>query len=91
MCASLSYMQSIIASLERYALAFSWQGGGINVNAGGDATLINSNVYQNAAISYVCSTLERSVAYLPAPRWNVTVLTLGRVVASMSTLEAKRC
>ena len=49
---------------------FSWQGGGIDVAAEGEATLINSNVYQNGA-GPVCSLFE-PVTFHPSPRWNVT-------------------
>ena len=41
------------------------------VYSGGEATLINSNVYLNVA-TVVRSLFERSVTFLPAPRWNVT-------------------
>ena len=48
-----------------------WQGGGIYVSMGGEATLIDSNVYQNQA-TYVRLLSEPSKTFLPSPRWNVT-------------------
>ena len=62
------------------------QGGGLFID--GTATLTNTNVYANQA-TYVCSPFKLSFNFRPAPRWN-GVLTLGRVVASGLTLEAKR-
>ena len=48
-----------------------WQGGGIYVSSGGEATLIDSNVYQNEA-RYVRLLSEPSRTFLPSPCWNVT-------------------
>ena len=42
---------SSIAPLEQTRLRFSWQGGGIYVYIGAEATLIDSNVYRNEAAS----------------------------------------
>ena len=39
--------------------SLSWQGGGVYVSSGGEATLTNSNVYQNEA-KYVRSLFEPS-------------------------------
>ena len=50
---------------------FPLQGGGIYVYRGGEATLIDSNVYQNEAF-YVRLLSEPSKTFLPSPRWNVT-------------------
>ena len=47
---------------------FFWQGGGVFVGSGGEATLIDSNVYSNIASGVRCSHL----CDFPSPRWNVT-------------------
>ena len=47
-----------------------WQNGG-GLYIVGTTTLTNTNVYQNEA-RYVCSPIDHSLNFHPAPRWNVT-------------------
>ena len=47
-------------------LIFSSQGGGVYVDFGGEATLINSNVYQNEAEN-VCLLFAPSATFPPLP------------------------
>jgi hypothetical protein len=75
-----------IAPMKCYAacLFFCLQGGGLYIY--GTATLINSNVYENEASSYVCSLFEPSGILPPSPLWMELDLALAarRAVACMS-------
>ena len=66
-----------------------WQGGGVYVSSGGEATLIDSNVYQNEA-RYVRLLSEPSRTFLPyRPAGALRVLMAGRM-AGDSTLPRAR-
>ena len=52
--------------------------------------LINSNVYLNVA-TVVRSFFERSVTFLPAPRWNVTCArVVGRLAGDSTPTRARQ-
>ena len=64
------------------------QGAGLWIYRSGTATLINSNVYENEALSSVCSLFEPSVTFHPLPLWMEELdlaLAARRAVASLST------
>ena len=59
--------QDLLSSAPMERCAHAWQGGGIWVDSGGEATMIDSNVYQNQAI-YVRLLSKPSRTFLPSPR-----------------------